>query len=152
VHGGAAFPLMLTGVVPPQAADVFMVDVGPQGNAAVRAAKVTRVDGGAGGTIVTSLPLTEANVGSPLLDSDGRVVAIAVPHAAGGAAYLLTPRKWLSLDPAPEVSPPKMREGDTPATRDTAVPGARTSVNISPERQQKLNDTFRPPSKVPDDL
>ncbi|HSU41555.1 MAG TPA: trypsin-like peptidase domain-containing protein [Polyangiaceae bacterium] len=152
VHGGAAFPLVLTGVVPPQKADVYMVDVGPQGTASVRAATVTRVDGGAGGTIVTSLPLTEASLGSPLLDADGRVVAVAVPHPTAGAAYLLTPRKWLPFEEAPQVSPPRVREGDAPVNPDAAPHGARAPVPISPERQQKLNDTFRPPSKVPDEL
>jgi hypothetical protein len=152
VHGGAAFPLTLTSAIPAHRADVFMVEVGPQGNASVRQAYVTRVDPREGGTVVTNLPLKEANLGAPLLDGDGRVVAVAVPQASGGAAYLITPRKWLPFEPVPEVSPPRMREGEAPVTPgETPQSNRRAPVNISPERQQKLNDAFHPPPKIPGD-
>lgn len=148
VHGGAAFPLRLSGEIPRPGATVYTVDVAPTGEAQLREAKVTRVGGGELPSIQTNLPVTPANAGRPLLDADGRVVAVALAEAAGEGRYVPIPRRWLATEPAPVVSPPRMREAEpAPGPAAPANPG-----NISPERQQRLQEAFRPPPKVPDDL
>jgi hypothetical protein len=151
VHGGAAFPLPLSGEVPRPGARVYAVDVTPSGEAQLREGKVLRVGGGDIAAIETSMPVTPANAGRPLLDADGRVVAVGIVAGNASGRYVPIPKRWLARDPVPEVSHARRREADESAPAE-APANSRSPVNISPEREKRLNDAFRPPPKVPDDL
>ena len=159
VHGGAAFPLMLSGAIPRPGAAVYAVSVTPKGEAHVMEARVTRVGGGSVMSLETSMPVTDDMAGTPLLDGDGRVVGIAVKPEKAPGKYVLLPKRWLPVEDAPVVSPPRMREADAApparAADPQAVPQpphARVPVEMSEDRKQRLRDAFQPPPKVPDDL
>lgn len=127
-----------------------------QGRVVLRQGYVTRVatDGGKP-VLEADMPVAPEANGAPLLDMQGRVVAVAVAPAGGRGWYVPLTPAW--------VETPKVSPGSTPATErpvegeapvdpaaaDPAIPGG---VPISPERRQRLEKAFRPPPTIPDDV
>ena len=145
VSGGARFPLVLTGEPPRPGARVYTAEVSEKGAPRLLEGTVTRLGGGG---VQATVPVGPADDGRPLLDEDGRLAAIGVRDDSGGGRYVPLPKSWLAREPVPEVSRPVVREAPPAAEGEPRKP----PVEISPERAQRLNDAFRPPPKIPDDL
>ena len=75
VVGGGSWPLAMGGALPKKGDRVYAASLAANGEVALKLAKVTGVDGT---TIAISEPLPERHSGAPLLDSQGRVVALVV--------------------------------------------------------------------------
>jgi hypothetical protein len=147
VHGGGGFPLQLTAEAPWPGSTVYTAELSPTGVATLREGRVTRLGGGSRHTIQASVPVTRETDGRPLLDADGRLAAIGIVDETGGGVYVPIPQTWLARETPVFVSPPIVREAPPP------VAGPRKpAIEMSPERQQRLQEAFRPPPKVPDDL
>ena len=147
VSGGAQFPLPITGVPPHPGARVYTTEVAANGEPRVLQATVTRLGGGEIRAMQASIAVGSAD-GRPLLDEDGRLAAIGVRDESGGGRYVPLPRSWIARETAPVVAPPVVHE--TPPTAEGKA--RKPPIDISPERAQRLNDAFRPPPKIPDDL
>jgi hypothetical protein len=145
VTGGAGYPLPLTGQVPALGTTVYTVEVSATGQARVKQGSVTRLGGRQERALQASIAVDASNDGRPLVDADGRLAAIGVIDDAGGGRYVPIPSQWLPHEAPIAVSPALVREPPDPNQGSGTVP-------ISPERQKRLNDTFRPPPKVPDGL
>ena len=147
VAGGAGYPLPLTGEPPRLGATVYTVDVSPTGATRLHPGQVTRVGGRQGRSLEASVGVDAATDGRPLLDADGRLAAIGIVDDSGAGRYVPVPRQWLPYEAPAEDSKPRV-----PRDRDAAQEGGRAPIPISPEREKRLNETFRPPPKVPDEL
>ena len=95
------------------------------------------------------------DLGTPLLDAEGRVVG-AASRLAGKIAYAPVPKSYLpEVIPversAPEPQPADHEESAPEPPSGEPVPGM-PGPNISPERRQRLEKAFRPPPTVPKDL
>jgi hypothetical protein len=155
IHGGGGFPLQLTGEAPWPGATVYTAELTPTGAATLREGRVTRLGGGNRRVLQASVPVTRETDGRPLLDADGRLAAIGIVDETGHGVYVPIPKTWLAQETPVFVSPPVVREAPPPAEggRKPALEGTRKPpIEMSPERQQRLQEAFRPPPKVPDDL
>jgi hypothetical protein len=67
--------------------------------------------------------------------------------------FVVAPAKWIvdtrALQTAPAPPPPA---AEAPAKTEGGEPGKAPAIPISPDRKQKLQEAFRPPPQVPDDL
>lgn len=157
--GVGSWPLGLSSEYPRPGDTVYTAKLNAFGEARLNPGTVKRVIPDPKGNVVeTSIPIPPEGHGGPLLDAQGRVVAIAsLAPADGKPRYLVLPPAWVSEaeiasrrvpPPAPRVVP---SPADVAATTREEAP-ARKGPNISPERQERLEKAFRPPPTVPDDL
>ena len=89
--------------------------------------------------------------GQPLLDVDGRVVAVAMVDEDGSRRHVGIPEEWIEAGKPKAKAPPpepEPEEKKPPVVKDLHDPRA----NISPERRERLEKAFRPPPTVPDDI
>ena len=158
VAGGGSWPLMVTAVPQRPGARVYGADVNVKGEVTLLGGSIRRVvDAPNGRRIETTIALRPELRGSPMLDADGRAVAIAVNGAGAGSApaYVTLPVGWLEPRPPPPPPPPRdLSEEPAPSAAAPRVrpnPGFK-SHDITPERKERIEKAFRPPLTVPDDL
>lgn len=146
LSGGASWPLPMTGVVPRIGQKVYAVNLGPLGEVVVSPGEVKRVQPGPQGNVVDSTARAGSPVdGSPLLDIEGRVVAIALK-----GRHTTLPRAWIVDEPVRRKPAPAEAE---PAEEKTpADENARRLENLPPEKRERLEKAFRPPPTIPGDL
>lgn len=150
VSGGASWPLPMTGTVPRIGDRVYAVNIGPLGEVVVSPGEVKQVIAVPSGSVIESTARAGAPVeGSPLLDNDGRLVAIAMK-----GRHTTPPRTWVVDEPIRRKPPPREPAGE--AAAEPARPGAEGEdprlKNVSPEKRERLEKAFRPPPSVPSDL
>lgn len=95
------------------------------------------------------------DLGTPLLDIEGRVVG-AASRLGGQVVYAPVPKSYLpEVIPVqrsePEPQPAEREENDAEPPSGEPAPGV-PGPNISPERRKRLEKAFRPPPTVPKDL
>lgn len=155
VVGAGSWPLMLSSVAPRVGETVYAADVGGSGEVFLREGSVKRVlEGPQGRVVESSLPVSPASSGRPLLDADGRVVAIAMTGEDGKAQNLGVPADWLEAA-RPRAAAPKAAVPEPAAKPPKPGPefrSPRDKANVSPERRERLEKAFNPPPTVPDDL
>jgi hypothetical protein len=157
VTGGGSWPLMLNSVAPRVGEKVYAADVAANGEVMLREGAVKRVSEGAKGRVVdASIAATPEIAGRPLLDADGRVVAVALVTEDGKAQHVGVPADWLEAA-RPRAAPPKPAEAEGAPAPKTArppqeAPTLRDPTQITPERRERLEKAFRPPPTVPDDI
>ena len=93
VSGGASWPLSTTGVVPRAGDKVYAANLNAQGDVAVTPGEVRKIGRGAKGDVVEATVGAGTVDGTPLLDVQGRVVAIAL-----GGQYVVLPKAWIAVD------------------------------------------------------
>jgi len=161
-------PLSISGTEARAGDTVYATSLNAVGEVVLKEGKVKRVAPAPSGKLVEST-LTPAIGGAPLLDSYGRVVAVAA-LGGGEPRHVLLPASWRDAPQAPPravTSPPSgapssqpAEPGEAPSPYDRAVdptaprppptmPNAPGSM--TPERVEKLHKAFRPPPNIPAD-
>lgn len=154
VSGAGSWPLPMTALVPNVGDAIYAANLNPLGEVVISPGVVKKVVRSSNG-IVTIESTARAGPpvdGSPLLDAEGRIVAIAL-----GGEHMTLPREWIVDVPIRERPPP-----EEPAPREiprdappavTAEEKARQRLErMPPERREAIEKAFRPPPSVPDDL
>jgi hypothetical protein len=142
---------------------VYTVRMNAAGEVSLVDGKVKRVvRDPKGQSVETTIALPAGDAGAPLLDIYGRVIAIAHPPESGGVTrFVVAPSDWVvdtrvRAAPAPAPAPVAKTDPAPPNGPEAAEAGKaaaiKSPVKISPERAQKLQEAFRPPPQVPDDL
>jgi trypsin-like peptidase/DnaJ-like protein len=155
--GTGTRPLPLAGVDPKSGDRLFAANVGGTGKVALAEAYVRKVDPEER-LIDASLRESAVASGSPLIDAYGRVVGLAfVPAADGKPRHVALPKAWIR-----EINEPPPPEQKTQASGEEAAPAKPAeqqelepqapAIKLSPEHQKRLEKTYRPPPKLPDDL
>jgi hypothetical protein len=147
VSGGGSWPLRMTSAVPRAGDKVYAANLNALGEVVVTAGEVRKIGRGPRGEVIESTARAGVPVdGTPLLDQQGRVVAIAM-----GGQHTVLPRAWIVVDVPMAKRPPPAREeaAPPPAAAPEASPEAE---KVSPERRERLEKAFRPPPTVPGDL
>ncbi len=91
VSGGASWPLSVTSLVPRPGDKVYAANLNAAGEVVVTAGEVRGISRGPRGEVIESTARLAAPVeGAPLLDSQGRVVAIA-----RDGRHTMLPRTWI---------------------------------------------------------
>lgn len=153
VSGGASWPLAMTGLVPRAGDTVYLTSFDARGDVVVSAAQVKKVSrGDVGSVIEASPPAAPPAEGAPLLDHEGRVVAIA-----RNGRYTTLPASWIVDVPVRKRAPaptPEPAAADPPAATPETSPGDIDPRlrDVPPEKVERLQKAFRPPPKVPDDI
>lgn len=145
VSGGGSWPLSTTHALPRPGDKVYAANLNALGEVVVIAGEVRKIGRGARGEVIESTARTSTPVdGTPLLDQQGRIVAIAM-----AGQHTVLPRGWVVADvPRTKGPPPVPAE---PAKPDAAAPPEATE-KVPPERRERLEKAFRPPPTVPSDL
>lgn len=144
MSGGASWPLPMTGLAPNVGDRIYAVNLNAQGEAVVSAGEVRKVTPGAIGRIIESTARAGTPIdGAPLLDVDGRVVAIALK-----GQHTTLPAAWIVDVPIVRSAPPVTPEREAPAAEEAP----RQAPEASPDRRERLEKAFRPPPSVPKDL
>jgi hypothetical protein len=148
VSAGAGFPLPINPTAPKPGDRVYAPLVSAAGEVTLRTGRISRVQP-SGDVRLVSVDLAGEKVvgGSPLIDADGRLLAIA--WADGDAVFSSLPERW--LDRASPIPAKKQPPAET-AVEDGTATRSPSDEKVSPERRDALEKAFRPPSKVPDDL
>lgn len=153
VSGAGSWPLGISGQVPRVGDKVYAANLNPLGEVVVAAREVRRVVAGANGAVIETTPGGAAPAdGSPLLDAQGRVVAIALKgvHTTLPAAWIVDPP--IRARPGAEAVPADA----TPAAPQPAVPTAPEAKgklgNVPAEKRDALEKAFRPTPAMPKDL
>jgi hypothetical protein len=151
MHAGASYPLLVTAQEPRPSQRIFAVQLNAQGEVALREAKVERVlPTPAGKVVEVARPLATVPDGTPLLDLDGRVFAIAID-----GHYRMLTAGWVQRAQADTVPPPAAKPREEEPEPKAAPQGRRVPMrpeDIPPERRERLEKAFRPPPTVPDDI
>lgn len=153
VSGGASWPLPMTALVPNVGDAIYAANLNALGEVVVSPGVVKKVVRGANGTVVIDSTARAGPPvdGSPLLDAEGRIVAIALD-----GEHTTLPREWIVDDPIRKRAPPEdaaPREIPEEAPAATADEKARARLErMPPERREAIEKAFRPPPSVPDDL
>jgi hypothetical protein len=157
VPGAGTWPLAVS-PTPPKAGDrVFATQLSAKGEVSLREGKVKAVKPVDGVPVVQlDIPLMPGHAGAPLLDVHGRVVAVAnLPEGSKGF-YVPIPAKWGETIPVAKAQVPEPApepEKKPQQIDDLGMPVRNApSVEISPERRERLEKAFRPPPTVPDDI
>jgi hypothetical protein len=154
VSGGGSWPLPMTALVPNVGDAIFAANLNALGEVVVSPGVVKKVVRGADGTMVIDSTARAGPPvdGSPLLDAEGRIVAIAL-----GGQHTTLPREWIVDEPIrrrpppEEAAPREAPQGEPQAA--TAEEKARARLErMPPERREAIEKAFRPPPSVPDDL
>lgn len=102
VSGGGSWPLPMAGRVPDVGDAIFAANLNALGEVVVSPGTVKRVVRGAAGTVIDSTARSAALVdGSPLLDAEGRIVAIAL-----AGEHTMLPPEWIVDAPIRKRPPP----------------------------------------------
>ncbi len=151
--GMGSWPLALSSVEPKPGERVYVVNVNPAGQAYVKEGSVKRVTASAAGDrVIETAGAATADGGAPLLDSFGRVVAVAAPAKEGGVRHVAVPAAWLAEARPAASAPPASRAGAQPPSEASKSPLERQPVEMPAHRREALEKSFRPPPSVPDDL
>lgn len=154
VSGGGSWPLPMTALVPGVGDAIYAANLNALGEVVVSPGVVKRVVRGSDGTVVIDSTARAGPPvdGSPLLDAEGRIVAIAL-----NGEHTTLPREWTVDEPMRRRPPPEepaareIPEDTGPAA--TADEKARQRLERMPaERREAIQKAFRPPPSVPDDL
>jgi hypothetical protein len=152
-HGTGTRPLPLSGAEPKPGDRLYAANVGGTGKVALSDGYVRKVQPEAR-LIDASLRESAVASGSPLIDVYGRVVGLAFVAAADGKTrHVELPKAWIR-----EINEPGEPGPKTQATVEESAPAAAApkpagpASAISPERRKKLEETYRPPPKLPDGL
>jgi transposase len=96
VDGAGSWPLRVGGAEPRVGDKVYAADVNPAGEVVLAEGIVKRIAADAQGRIVEAgVPASNASGGRPLLDIQGRVVAVATALQPGGAPrHVIVPAAW----------------------------------------------------------
>ena len=141
MHAGGSWPLPLSSQEPRPGEPVFTVHLNSQGEAVLREAKVVRVAQAAGSRVVEiAQPGASIVDGSPLIDQQGRVFAVA-----SEGKHRMLPAAWIERGEA-AIARPSPKPAPEPEPEPEAPKGP------SQERRDRIEKAFRPPPKVPDDL
>ena len=144
VSGGGSWPLAMTTAMPRPGDKVYSANLNALGEVVVTPGEVRKIGRGPKGEVIESTARAGVPVdGTPLLDQQGRVVAIAM-----GGVHTVLPRAWIVADVPVAKRPPPAAEEVAPAA--TATPDA--AEKVSPERRERIEKAFRPPPTVPSDL
>ena len=157
VSGGASWPLPMTALVPKVGATVYAASLGSLGEVVIVPGEVKKVTRGQIGAVIESTAKVGPPIdGTPLLDDQGRVVAVAL-----AGQHTTLPSSWVVDAPIRKRPPPKAAdpepEGAPPAAGDTASGTQPRDVdprlkNVPPEKIERLEKAFRPPPNIPKDL
>jgi serine protease Do len=157
VAGAGSWPLTLNSLPPRVGEKVYAAEVGGNGEVFLREGSVKRVlEGPRGRMVETSLAVPAGSAGRPLLDAEGRVIAVAMISADGKGEHVGVPADWLAAS-QPRAPAPRPAEPAPEAASSTpkAAPASRSPHDVSNmpvERRERLEKAFRPPPTVPDDL
>ncbi len=151
VEGAGSWPLSVSSTEARVGDVVYGASVNAVGEVVLKEGRVMRVVEPAprGKVIEATVPPNPQMPGAPLLDTFGRVVAVAT-QAGGQGRYVVIPAGWTDAPRTagtPVAAPPPASPVAQPAPPMPNMPGA-----IAPEREDRLEKAFRPPPKVPDDL
>lgn len=153
VSGGASWPLPMTGRVPNVGDAIYAANLNALGEVVVSPGVVKKVVRGANGTVIDSTARAGPPVdGSPLLDAEGRIVAIAL-----AGEHTTLPPEWIvdvpvRKRPPPEEPAPREIPGDSPPAATAEEKARQRLERMPPEKREALQKAFRPPPSVPDDL
>ena len=141
VSGGASWPLPLSPQPPRVGERVYAVNLGPLGEAVVSPGEVKRLRAVPGGQVIDSTARAGDPLdGSPLLDAQGRVIAVAIHGAHTTLPSGLVAAQPLAAPPAAaRRTPPK-----------PARPAPSEAPEVPAEKREKLEKAFRPPPTLPD--
>ncbi|QJR15391.1 S1 family peptidase [Usitatibacter palustris] len=90
-------PVAVNSTPPAVGAKVFGATLGAKGEIGFKEAAVTKVvDEGGGKAIESSMPTQPGGYGAPLLDAQGKVVAVATLKPDGTQLYRVVPAGWLA--------------------------------------------------------
>ena len=102
VSGGGSWPLATTSTVPRPGDKVYAANLNAAGEVVVTAGEVRKIGRGPKGDVIESTARAGTPVdGTPLLDHQGRVVAIAM-----GGQHTVLPRAWIGADVPMARRPP----------------------------------------------
>lgn len=153
VAGVGSWPLPV-GVAPIKVGDkVYTTKMSAAGEVALVDGSVKRVLPESGGTVIeATLPIGSSDGGAPLLDVYGRVIAIAHAQPEGAGRYVVVPAGWILDTRAlrPKAAPTPAPGGGTEIAQDPK--DAKQPKEVPQNRREKLQEAFRPPPQVPDDL
>ena len=154
MSGGGSWPLPMSSQLPRVGDKVYAAALNEAGEVVLAAGEVRKVSPGANGSVIVSTARAGApGDGSPLLDSQGRVVAVALQ-----GAHTTLPPAWIVDAPIrtrPAAEPPAAATSPAPAQDAASAPVPETSKrlgNVPREKQDALEKAFRPPPSVPKDL
>jgi len=155
--GAGTWPLSVS-PQPAKAADrVYAVNVTPKGDVLLREGMVTGVMRSENASVLkVNIPVPAQHGGAPLLDVNGRVVAVVNMPPDGKGSYVALPKVWGDPPPPPSKEPPKPAATDpsevdkTGGVDDLKLPGGRRPAQT--EREKRLEKALRPPPTVPDDI
>lgn len=155
VDGGGSFPLALSQAEPKVGDVVYVPHFDAAGAMKLGQSKVKAVSGtGEAKEFTLEAPLPAGHSGLPLFDTAGRVVAVADAESKLRpipSAWMDIPAKAAPKVAAPEASSPEPRPAGEPRPAPTSVIPT-SPQDMTPERKKALEEAFRPPPKVPDDL
>jgi len=144
----------MTALVPNVGDAIYAANLNALGEVVVSPGVVKKVVRGADGTVVIDSTARAGPPvdGSPLLDAEGRIVAIA-----RNGEHTTLPREWivdepLRRRPPPQEPAPREASQDEPDAATAEEKASARLERMPPERRQALEKAFRPPPSVPDDL
>lgn len=153
VSGGGSWPLPMTGLVPNVGDAIYAANLNALGEVVISPGVVKKVVRGANGTVIESTARAGPPVdGSPLLDAEGRIVAIALR-----GEHTTLPPEWvvdvpIRRRPAPEAPAARDIAREAPPAGAADEEARRRLEKVSPEKREALEKAFRPPPSVPKDL
>lgn len=150
VSGGGSWPLPMSALVPRVGDRIYAANLNALGEVVISPGEVKKVVRGPNGNVIESTARAGTPVdGSPLLDVEGRIVAIALK-----GEHTMLPPSWivdLPIRKRPSEAPAP-REVPAPETAATGDENAKRLQNVPPEKRERLEKAFRPPPSVPGDL
>ena len=154
VSGGGSWPLPMTTQVPNVGDAIYAANLNALGEVVISPGVVKKIVRASNGAVVIDSTARAGPPvdGSPLLDAEGRIVAIAL-----GGEHTTLPREWIVDEPVrrrppPQEPAPREIPEDAPSAA-TAEEKARARLErMPPERREAIEKAFRPPPSVPDDL
>lgn len=100
-------PLGVNTTPPAPGARVFAAVVGPKGEVSLREVTVSKVvEDAAGKALEATVPAQANGHGAPLLDAQGKVVAVATQQGDGKIVHRVVPAAWLAEN-RPQIQEPK---------------------------------------------
>jgi hypothetical protein len=139
-------PLAVNSTPPAVGANVFSATIDAKGELGIRETKVTKVvDEGKGKAIQAAITTQPGGNGAPLLDAQGKVVAVATLQADGSTLHRVIPAGWLAENrPRIEEAKPYQDAGTATAAPGTAVePGAAAVLGQKPANWDEMGPDER---------
>jgi hypothetical protein len=154
VSGGGSWPLVMTARVPNVGDAIYAANLNALGEVVVSPGVVKKLVRTPNGTMViesTARAGPPAD-GSPLLDAEGRIVAIAL-----GGAHTTLPLEWIVDEPIRRRPPPQEPAArvipEEAASAATAEEKARARLErMPPQRREAIEKALQPPPSISDDL